>query len=58
MLVAGLWNGSLAFLSMQEQKFVTSIKDHSSAVESVVLNRLNLITGSLDKSVKGSKLHV
>ena len=52
MCLVGTWQGVVDIFNMTTQTAVTTIKEHSSAIEGIAINRLNIITGSLDKKLK------
>jgi len=52
MLLAATWTGVVHMWSTKQQKFINSFPEHSASVDSLVVNGLNFITGSLDKSIK------
>jgi len=52
MMIAATRSGIVELRSMMEQKRVISLAEHHSSIDSIVVNGLNFISGSLDKSIK------
>eukprot|EP01118_Nematostelium_gracile_P009442 TRINITY_DN3186_c0_g1_i2.p1 TRINITY_DN3186_c0_g1~~TRINITY_DN3186_c0_g1_i2.p1 ORF type:complete len:465 (-),score=63.21 TRINITY_DN3186_c0_g1_i2:19-1290(-) len=46
------WAGNLEIFSNSDQNLQTILKEHNSSISSFCLNGMNMITGSLDKTVK------
>lgn len=52
-LLAGTWQGDLEFWPMQHARQVLYLSEHSGSVNSVCLNGLHFVSGSMDKTIRG-----
>lgn len=55
LLLCGAWDGALQYWSMIDQKPLFTFTEHSGNVSCVNMNSSYIITGSLDKTLKGTR---